>query len=45
MNSKMDMNGEVLAQLNQAITACKNAGVTDSEIRIAFTHAMNSNNN
>ena len=45
VNSKMDMNAEVIAQLNQAITACKNAGVTDSEIRIAFSSAMNSNNN
>ena len=41
----MDMNAEVLAQLNQSISACKNAGVTDSEIRIAFSNAMNSNNN
>jgi GntR family transcriptional regulator len=45
VNSKMDMNAEVISQLNQAITACKNAGVTGSEIRIAFSSAMNSNNN
>ncbi|MFT5297993.1 MAG: GntR family transcriptional regulator [Colwellia sp.] len=45
VNSKMDMNAEVLAQLNQSISACKNAGVTDSEIRIAFSNAMNSKNN
>jgi GntR family transcriptional regulator len=45
VNSKMDMNAEVLAQLNRSISACKNAGVTDSEIRIAFSNAMNSKNN
>jgi GntR family transcriptional regulator len=45
VNSKIDMNAEVLAQLNKAISACKNAGVTDSEIRIAFSNAMNSKNN
>ena len=45
VNSKMDLNAEVLAKLNQAIFACKIAGVTDSEIRIAFSSAMNSKNN
>jgi GntR family transcriptional regulator len=45
INSKMDLNADVIAQLNIAITACKKAGVTDSEIRIAFSSAMNSKNN
>jgi GntR family transcriptional regulator len=43
-NSTIDLNAEVLTQLNTAITACKIAGVTDSEIRIAFSNAMNSKN-
>ncbi|MBA6372580.1 GntR family transcriptional regulator [Colwellia sp. BRX8-4] len=45
VNSKMDLNADVLAQLDNAISACKTAGVTDSEIRIAFSSAMNSKNN
>jgi GntR family transcriptional regulator len=45
INSKMDLNAEVIAQLKFAISSCKTAGVTDSEIRIAFSSAMNSNNN
>jgi GntR family transcriptional regulator len=45
INSKMDLNADVIAQLNFAISACKKAGVTDSEIRIAFSSAMNSKNN
>jgi GntR family transcriptional regulator len=45
INSKMDLNADVIAQLNIAIYACKKAGVTDSEIRIAFSSAMNSKNN
>jgi len=44
-NSKMDLNAEVIGQLNFAISACRDAGVTDSEIRIAFSNAMNSKNN
>jgi len=44
-NSTVDLNAEVLTQLNIAISACKSAGVTDSEIRIAFGNAMNSRNN
>ncbi len=43
-NSKVDLNAEVIAQFNLAITACRDAGVTDSEIRIAFSNAMNSKN-
>jgi GntR family transcriptional regulator len=43
-NSKMDLNADVLTQLNSAIFACKSAGVTDSELRIAFSSAMNSKN-
>jgi GntR family transcriptional regulator len=45
INSKIDLNAEVITQLKFAISACKTAGVTDSEIRIAFSSAMNSNNN
>jgi GntR family transcriptional regulator len=45
VNSKMDLNADVLAQLDNAISNCKTAGVTDSEIRIAFSSAMNSKNN
>jgi len=45
VNSKMDLNSEVLAQLNSAISACRTAGVTDSELRIAFSSAMNVKNN
>lgn len=44
-NSRVDLNKEVLTQLSSAIISCRNAGVTDSEIRIAFTNAMNSKNN
>lgn len=44
-NSKVDFNAEVLAQFTDAINACKSAGITDSEMRIAFNNTINSTNN
>ena len=40
-NSTVDLAGWVHEQLNDAIAAFRKAGVTDSEIRIAFANVMN----
>ena len=45
VNSTVDLNEWVMTNLNETITAFKQAGVTDSEIRIAFGNVMNSRNN
>ncbi|WP_417460399.1 GntR family transcriptional regulator [Kordiimonas sp.] len=39
-NSKTDMSAWVLEQITATVTACRTEGATDSEIRIAFGHAM-----
>lgn len=40
-NSEVDMAAWVEEKLTNTISACRDAGVTDSEIRIAFTNVMN----
>lgn len=44
-NSKVDLNAWVLTKFNETIMALKKAGVTDSEIRIAFGNVMSSKTN
>ncbi|NRA88268.1 MAG: hypothetical protein HRU28_12960 [Rhizobiales bacterium] len=39
-NSQIDFNAWVNSQINDLIIICRNAGATDSEIRIAFSNAM-----
>lgn len=41
-NCSVDLNQWVTTELTQAIAAFKEKGVTDSEIRIAFSNLMNS---
>ena len=43
-NSNIDLNEWVLSTLTAAIKSLKSSGVTDSEIRIAFTQVMNKSN-
>ncbi len=43
-NSGVDLNAWVLSSLHQTINALRGGGVTDSEIRIAFTNAMSNQN-
>ncbi len=40
-NSTLDLNAWVHAELSKTITTFRQAGVTDSEIRIAFSNVMN----
>jgi len=40
-NSQVDLNDWVTTQLNETIAAFRKSGVTDSEIRIAFSNVMN----
>ena len=40
-NCSIDLNAWVSKQVTEAITAFRKAGVTDPEIRIAFTDALN----
>ncbi len=40
-NSAVDLNALVLSKIGEVIEACRDAGATDSEIRIAFGDAMN----
>ena len=44
-NSTVDLNAMVLEELGQAIDGFRRAGVTDSEIRIAFGTVMNTSKN
>lgn len=44
-NSKLDLGAQAHDTLGKTITALRNAGVTDSEIRIAFTHVMSNRSN
>lgn len=39
-NSAVDLNDVVMSKLSEAIAALRDAGVTDSEIRIAFGNLM-----
>jgi GntR family transcriptional regulator len=39
-NSKVDLTSWVLAQFTQTVETCRKAGITDSEIRIAFADVM-----
>ena len=41
-NSTVDLSAWVRAEMSEKITALRDAGVTDSEIRIAFGDLMNS---
>ncbi len=43
-NSSIDLNQWATANLEETITALREAGVTDSEIRIAFGNLMKSRN-
>ena len=45
VNSTVDLNEWVMTKLNETITAFKESGVTDSEIRIAFGNVMSNRNN
>ena len=44
VNSTIDLNEWVIANLGETIAALRESGVTDSEIRNAFLTAMNSRN-
>ncbi len=39
-NAAFDLNGWVSGEISKSIIACRKAGATDSEIRIAFGEAM-----
>ena len=39
-NAEFDLSGWVSLEISQTIEACRKAGATDSEIRIAFADAM-----
>lgn len=41
VNSAVDLNEWVVSKLSETIMAFRASGVTDSEIRIAFTNVMN----
>ena len=43
-NSTVDLPSLVSAKLNEAVSACREAGATDSEIRIAFGEVMQTPN-
>ena len=43
-NCSIDLNAWVNQQLSDSINTCRDAGVTDSEIRIAFANLMNERN-
>ncbi len=43
-NCSIDLNAWVNQQLSESISSFRNAGVTDSEIRIAFANLMNERN-
>jgi len=45
VNSTVDLAAWVSSTLNETIATFRKAGVTDSEIRIAFTNVMNNQNN
>lgn len=43
-NCTVDLNAWVMDNFSEIINSFKNAGVTDSEIRIAFSNVMNNKN-
>lgn len=45
VNSTIDLSAWVMTKFDKTISAFKRAGVTDSEIRIAFGNVMNKRNN
>ncbi len=45
LNSAVDLNEWALAKLSETVEAVRDAGVTDSEIRIAFGNVMQNNTN
>ena len=45
INSEVDLNAWVLGRLDETVTAFRESGITDSEIRIAFANVMNDRNN
>ena len=44
-NSTVDLNAWVQSKVSETIEACRDAGATDSEIRIAFGNAMHNRTN
>ena len=44
VNSSVDLNAWVMTKMSAAIAVCRESGVTDSEIRIAFGNAMDNRN-
>ena len=44
-NSKIDLNAWVMNKLREAINEFRESGVTDSEIRIAFSNVINERSN
>lgn len=44
VNSTVDLNEWVMSKLSTTVTELRESGVTDSEIRIAFTNVMNYRN-
>ena len=44
-NCNVDLNKRVMSKLTELIKTFREAGVTDSEIRIAFGNVMNNRNN
>ena len=44
-NSSVDLNAWVQSIVTEAVKACRGAGATDSEIRIAFGHVMQTRTN
>ncbi len=45
INSSRDLNAWISSEITKAIETLKASGATDSEIRIAFTEAMNNDSN
>lgn len=43
-NSQVDLNGVVMKELARTVRALREAGAADSEIRVAFSEAMNPSN-
>jgi GntR family transcriptional regulator len=44
-NSTIDLNEWVIAELDKTLTSFREAGITESEMRIAFNSLINSRNN
>ena len=44
VNSTVDLNEWVMTKLSETVSAFRESGVTDSEIRIAFANVLNNRN-